>query len=743
MKRHPLILAALFSLGMLAATPLPGQEFRVWKDKSGRPLEAEMTGVDTAAAAVKMRRKDGSEISVPIAMLSDEDVAYAKAKWQEMQANPGGAPPSTPPPTPAPAEPGAATPPPAPAAAPTGQPAPPRPELAVTPVAKFKLPAAADYIRAVPRARPRLIHAKPGWDYLAGQVKTDPTAGALLARIKESAEKLLEAPELTRIFGEQRSRVTPGSKAVFRLSHLGLLHLLDQDPRWLDRGARELAALCDPTSFQDWYSEQPHAAADFIIGVCIGYDWLHAGLNKQQIDTTRDSIVNRGILPMVAFLDKKFGTKETADLPPDAETFGVAAALIIAALCIADEDPAAAKKAVGAAAKPFGRVMTRFAPGGLWPEGPDEADGILDHAIMALQSLKACSGGDLGLGLLEGFVRTGDARLHLSGPTSQLFNYGDAESAVLTSPWVATWLSGAYGNPGLPALVPGPAQGADSAFLGLAGHLLYFNPHAAGYGTASSLDAVFPGAEVATLRSAWNDRNAFYLAIKGGDTSLLRSQLDLGTFILDAGGQRWGVELGAEEERAPGMRNPADRARRYGNYRQGSTGQNVLVTAAGNQPLDVKAAISGFVSTPERGAAVIDLKPAYTREVRDYQRGAMLVRGDKPYAVIQDDIAVKGTQTFTWSMHTRATIVVDGNKATLTQGKDTLTAAILSPAGATFTSEEAPEQLTPLRSLKGVNVLKVKLDGVQGDQRLAVAFALGAEPVQAPVLPLAEWLPKK
>lgn len=740
MKR-PLSAALVCVLSLFAALPLPGQEMRTWKDKSGRPLEAAMTGVDVAAAAVKLRRPDGTEVNVPIALLSEEDVAYAKALWQQMQSG------AVPAPASAPATAGAMTPAPAPAAppaaAPAGKPAPPRPELAVTPVAKFKVPAAADYLRSIPRTRPRLIHGDAGWKYLAAQVSSDPTAGLLLTRIKESGEKLLEAPELTRIFGEQASRVTPGSKAVYRLSHLGLLHLLDKDPRWLDRGARELAALCDSSSFADWYAEQPNVAADFIIGVCLGYDWLHAGLNKQQADLTRTCIIERGIQPMLEALEKKFAVKGAEDLPPDLETFAVCSALLIAALCIGDEDAATAKKAASIAAKPFGTALTRFAPGGLLPEGPDDSERVLDYAIMVLQSLKACSGSDLGFSLLEGIVRAGDARLHVTGPAGLLFNYGDAETAVLSAPWVSTWLAGAHGNPGLPALTPGPAQGPDTAFLGLAGHLLYFNPHAAGYGTAASFDASIPGAEVAALRSAWNDKNAYYLALKGGETGLPRTQLDLGTFVLDAGGQRWAIELGRESDRAPGMANPADRARRFTHYRQGSAGQNVLVTPAANQPFDVKATVSGFLSTPERGLAVLDLKEAYSKEAREYQRGALIVRGPQPFALLQDEIAVKGTQTFTWNLHTRATVEVSGAKATLTLNKQTLTAVILSPAGATFTTEAAPEQETPLASLRGVNVLKTTLTDVQGDQRLTIAFKLGTEAPEAPLVPLAEWVPKR
>jgi hypothetical protein len=737
MKRSTSVIAAIGLLLLSVGPLLNAQEVRTWKDKAGRSLQGSMVGVDTATAAVKIKRADGTEVSVPIAMLSPEDTAYAKAQWQAMQSNPT-APSATPttPNAPSPA-PSAAP------AAPIGQPAPPRPELTPTPLNKFKVPAAADYLRTVPRTRPRLIHAKPGWDYLTNLTKTDPTATALLTKLKESGEKLLQTPELTRIFGEQRARATPGSKALFRIANLGTLHLLDQDPRWIDRGVRELAAICDPKSFADWYPDQPHVTTDFLIAACIGFDWLHTGLNKTQLDTARNCILNQGIAPLIAFLDKKAADKTTADLAPDVETFGAASALLIAALCINDEDGATAKKAVGAAAKIFGQGLTRFAPGGVWPEGPDAGEQILDYGIMVLQTLKACSGSDLGFSLVEGFVRTGDARLHLTSPIGQIFNYGDAQSTSLYTPWIASWLSGVHGNPGHPAVVAGAAPGPDSSFFALTGFLLYHNPHAAGYGTASALDASFPGAEVATLRSAWNDKNAFYLAIKGGDNSHLHSQLDLGTFILDAGGQRWGIELGMESDRAPGMTNPADRARRYANYRQGTLGQNTLTSAAANQPLDAKASITGFVSTPERGAAVIDLKNAYSTQARDYQRGAMLVRGAQTYAVIQDDIAVKGTQTLTWAMHTRATVTVDGNKALLTQGNQTLTAVILSPAGATFTTEEAPEQTTPLSSLKGIHVLKTQLAGVSGDQRLTIAFSLGNEPVQAPVLPITDWLPKR
>src|SRR5205807_3210505 len=44
------------------------------------------------------------------------------------------------------------------------------------------------------------------------------------------------------------------------------------------------------------------------------------------------------------------------------------------------------------------------------------------------------------------------------------------------------------------------------------------------------LDAVFHGSAIATFRSAWEDPNAIFLAVKGGDNKTPHSHLDLGTF---------------------------------------------------------------------------------------------------------------------------------------------------------------------------------------------------------------------
>ena len=737
---------------LACSLPPAGAALRPWKNKSGAAIEAEMTGVDVAARTITLKRADGQVFTIPIDLLSDEDKAFAAAEWQKMQSAPA-----------TPASPAAAPKAPAKAGAVSAQPAPPRPVIAVTPLKGFKAPAAADYLRGVQKTRPRLVHTAAGWQYLKTQAASHPVAGKLLENLKAGGEKVLEAPELTRIFGEMRSTVTPGSKALFRLATLGALHQVDGDPRWQERGVRELIAITDPSVFTNWYVDEVAVLADFLTAASLGYDFFRAGLNVQQATAVRTYMVEKGIGALVAHLKGEpipesargrapgtTASKAPAKAPakkaegsedPDAEHMAGASALILAAICLADEDPSAAKSAVDAAAKIFGRGLQMFAPAGIWPEGMEAGETVLDYAILVLQTLKANGGSDFGFSLLEGIPQAGLARVHLVGPTNQLFNYGDSNATALSRPWVSTWLAGVHGNMGTKALSAGSVPGADTAHLNLTGHFLYFNPHAAGDGAPDSLDYGTPGGLVAALRSGW-DKEALYVALKGGDNSFAHNQLDLGDFILESGGTRWGIELGSESDRAPNFKS-TDRSKRYALYVEGTPGQNTL-WMGDNQELDAKAQVLFTHSTPELAMAAVDLGKAYSKAAKDAVRGIQLSRGAKPQVLIQDEFSVKNTSPVVWSMHTRAEVTVDGTSAVLTDKGKTLHAVLLAPAGARFTVVDAPEpENEQMKKLTGIRVLKVDLGQVKGAQTLAIAFAPGEAPAATPVKPIADWLPKR
>ena len=82
------------------------------------------------------------------------------------------------------------------------------------------------------------------------------------------------------------------------------------------------------------------------------------------------------------------------------------------------------------------------------------------------------------------------------------------------------------------------------------------------------------------MRGSWTDRNTTYVAAKGGRADAHHGHLDLGTFVLDALGQRWAVQLGADNYDLPGY---FDEDHRWSYYRCRTEGQNTLTVNSGNQ----------------------------------------------------------------------------------------------------------------------------------------------------------------
>lgn len=764
----PFVLTAV----ALASQALHGAaDIRSWTDKSsGRKIEASMVSADPKARTVTIQRADGQSFTLPVDRLVDADLAYIK---DHLNAPAAGTPAPVPapgaPPAPAPA---AGTPAPAPAKAPAGTPAPPRPTVAVTPVKKFKAPAGTEILAKVKKVHPRLIMGAEGFTALKGRADTDPTSKQLVANISKTAEDLLALPELTKIYGAEAAAAAPGREGVFRLSHLGVLNFVKPDPRWSDRAVKEMLTLSK--DFTSWNPDKPDICSEFTWGIALGYDWFRPAMNADQAKTVRTTLINFGMEALIATLkgepppavsaraeagQTKTGPaattkggakgpakppvkkKEDKDEPVTTDHMKAACALMLAAIAIADEEPNAAAAGANIAAKYFARGMDQFAPDGIWTETIEKGDDILDMAASVIMTFKAACGTDFGFLSLEGLPNAGVARLYLTGPAG-IFNYGDARGASLNRTWVTSWLAAMYGNPGVPALkVPGPTQPQRAGLLQQAGLLLYNSPAITGYGTPDSLDYAFYGADVVTMRSAWNDGKALFVGVKGGYNGLPGAQLDLGTFVLDSGGVRWAVDLGGENDRAPGMAK--DDSTKYKLYREGSKGQNLLYFGE-DQPSGGRANILGFLSTPEKGMAIIDLGKADAAKAKDHKRGVMLVRGAKPYVLVQDEMHIKSSASPEWVMHTRATeVVADGGKATLKANGASLTMTVLSPKGAKIVAADAPELKEPESSLKGVKVLKVALGSVKGDQTITVSFASGDASADAPVIPLEQWIPKK
>jgi len=269
--------------------------------------------------------------------------------------------------------------------------------------------------------------------------------------------------------------------------------------------------------------------------------------------------------------------------------------------------------------------------------------------------------------------------------------------------------------------------------------LIWFEPGGKGpVGSDLPLDAFFRGIDVVFFRSAWEDPKAIFIGFKGGDNRVSHSHLDLGTFVMDAGGYRWAVDLGPDNYNLPGYFGK----NRWTYYRLSTPGHNTLTLGGENQNPRAKAPIIGFGSSPARAWAVADLSSAYAAQAKSVLRGLTLI--SRREVLVQDELVVAEPVDVVWSLHTPAKVELMGNEALLSQGDWRVKAQILQPAGAHFEVTKA-DPPPPQAQQPNVRKLLVRLPGAVGELRLAVLLspypADSKPPEETPeVKPLKAWL---
>ena len=299
----------------------------------------------------------------------------------------------------------------------------------------------------------------------------------------------------------------------------------------------------------------------------------------------------------------------------------------------------------------------------------------------------------------------------MTGPTGLFFNFGDAAQRAGDAPMLF-WLARRYDDAVL-------AVAAREAATGRRRRATCSGT------TAEARPPTWPGCRstpvirtthLAFFRSAWNDKDAVYVGFKGGDNAANHAHLDLGTFVLDALGQRWAMDLGPDDYDLPGYFG----AERWTYERLKTSGQNTLMLNGASQDLEAAAPLTAFRTAADGGFAITDLTAAYAAGgATRVQRGISL-RDSRSRVLIQDEIETTQPVELTWTMHTQAVIELQGDRAILSQGGSSLEARILAPAGATFSVEEL-ELGPPQQPAPGARRLLVRLPEVTSVQ-LAILF---------------------
>ncbi|MGE5607852.1 MAG: heparinase II/III family protein, partial [Bacillota bacterium] len=565
-------------------------------------------------------------------------------------------------------------------------------------------------------AHPRLFIRKDDLPRLRQAVREDPLLQQWHQRLKASAQRMLSEKPIEHVLIGPRL-LDKSRTALNRISTLAGLYLLDGDPRFAERARLEMLTAI---RFPDWNPSHFLDTAEMCNAIGIGYDWLYDFLSPDDRKTLRTGLMTLGIqVGLDSFEKRAWWTRATHNWSQVCN-----GGLTVGALAIADEEPQAAAKLIALARTAIKPSMNAFAPDGGFAEGPGYWGYATEYNIFYLAALESALQTDFNLNAMPGFAQTGFYRIHSVSPIGRVFNYADAGDRAGTAPQMF-YLSRIFHQPAFAAHELSLAGNRGSIF-----HLLWYaqlppDSRKPGIDAHLPLDAFFRGVDVAFFRTKWNDPQALYVGIKGGDNKANHSHLDLGSFVLDALGQRWAVDLGGDDYNLPAYFGK----NRWTYYRLRTESHNTLTLDGANQSPTGHARIIASTSTPDRSHVVIDLTNGYRTQAQKVLRGlAMLNRSQ---ILIQDEVQAPEPVSVVWNFLTPAKIQIDGTTAHLTQGSSSLHLRILSPQTARFQIVSANPP-PPQKQQPNIQNLTVQLPEKTAATRLVILITPSDQPPATP-----------
>jgi hypothetical protein len=169
---------------------------------------------------------------------------------------------------------------------------------------------------------------------------------------------------------------------------------------------------------------------------------------------------------------------------------------------------------------------------------------------------------------------------------------------------------------------------------------------------------------VSLMRTSWTDKNAIYLGFKTGSAGSNHGHMDVGSFVIDAVGERWASDFGMQnynslESKGINLWNLSQESTRWNVFRYNNLAHNTLAVNGKFQNVKGKAGIeqSGFESNFK--FAVSDLSKVYENQLKSVKRGVAIV--NEQFVVIQDEIAtLDKTDTIRWTTLTEAHVKIAG-----------------------------------------------------------------------------------
>lgn len=513
--------------------------------------------------------------------------------------------------------------------------------------------------------------------------------GAAWEAVRLTADHFLTQPPV--VYRKDGRRLLGRSReALSRLMHLGFAFRMTGDRRYLERSVAEIQAVA---AMPDWNPSHFLDTAEMTMAMAVGYDWLHAELAPEVRALCREAIASKGLGP---YLDPQ--ARHGWERGRNNWNQVCHAGMVAGALALLEENPQRAVEVVRRALAGLPNAMKVYDPDGTYPEGPGYWNYGTSFNVLLIEMLRSALGTDFGIEQSPGFLKSADFMLHIMGPTRRTFNFSDCGTGTGFSP-AMIWFAMKTGRPELLWFERGLLDRALEAARESKGQrhgdryfplVLVWARDGLERREPAALNWLGQGQNpLAVFRSSWTDANAACLAIKAGTPSASHGHMDIGSFVFDADGVRWSLDLGAEdynrlEQRGIDLWNGRQGSQRWQIFRYHNRGHSTLLVNDAEQVVTSRAPIPEFSADPKNAFAVVDLSATYAGQLAGATRRFQLL---PDRSVTIEDRLIGGAQpaTVRWGMVTDAALKGDGSSiAWLEKNGKRLRLQLAAPANLAF-----------------------------------------------------------
>ena len=501
---------------------------------------------------------------------------------------------------------------------------------------------------------PRLLLPKGAEKKLLKQINRDAVWKEIHTATLGEADRIITLPVNERIKTGMRL-LAVSRENLRRIFILSYAYRMTGQEKYLVRAEQEMLKAA---SFSDWNPSHFLDVGEMTMALGVGYDWLYPALSEASRRTIREAIVKKGFKPSYDtaynwFVDAEHNWNQVCN-----------GGLAFGAIAVAESEPEWAQKIIDRAIDKVRLPMRHYAPDGAYPEGPGYWGYGTLFNVLLIGGLESTFGTDYGLSQMPGFMQTGTYEMQMVSPLIKHFNYMD-NSYEPESSSAPFWFYSKTQDPSVLCQQVSILQ-RDTAKKYLKDRVL---PAMLIWGAGAPMEkAVAPqetfwagrgNTPVCVIRSGWGDPNARFVGVKLGSPSINHGHMDVGSFVFEADGVRWAIDLGSEdynttETRGVDLWNMAQQSQRWDVFRYNNRSHNTLTFNDKLQRVNGSAQIIESDSATARRFVKTDLTPVYAGQVDKVERTISLV--DNDYLLIEDEItAGKNYTRMRWTLMTRAT----------------------------------------------------------------------------------------